>query len=173
MKTIHRCVYMKTNVVYEEIGTFIGWYGTSPDLPVVIEILLCLSTPSASLHSWKDIKFISLVEDPPVFHINVWKNLLFIKFFIHLKISFWEIYPVTCTLELFGSSFCSVVDCCSSGPFVFKSLKNSYKVLISIFLIVVFSYVHLIFSRNVWDYLLRYYLNHLKKFYSKFYTFHP
>jgi len=29
---------MKTNVVYEEIGTFMCWYGTSPDLPIVIEI---------------------------------------------------------------------------------------------------------------------------------------
>jgi hypothetical protein len=37
---------------------------------------LCLSIRSAALHSWKDIKFLSLVEDPPVFHINVWKNLL-------------------------------------------------------------------------------------------------
>jgi hypothetical protein len=65
MKAIHRCVYLKTNAVYVLIWNIAG--SSSRD-----RNLLSLSTRSAALHSCKDIQlFLSLVEDPPLFHINV------------------------------------------------------------------------------------------------------
>ena len=59
----------------EEIGTYLRCWESPGDLPLVIEILF-LFARFAPLHSRKDIKFLSLVEDHPVFPKNVCKNLL-------------------------------------------------------------------------------------------------
>jgi len=67
---------MKTNVVYGRNGYFYVLIWNIAGSSTRDRHLLCLSTPSAALYSWKDIKFLSLVEDPPVFHINIWKHLL-------------------------------------------------------------------------------------------------
>jgi len=67
---------MKTNVVYGRNRYFYVLIWNISESSTRDRNFLCLSNRSAVLHSWKDIKFLSLLEDPPVFHINVWKNLL-------------------------------------------------------------------------------------------------
>ena len=59
----------------EEIGTYMRCWESPGDLPLVIEIVVSFRR-FAALHSRKDIKFLSLVEDHPVFPKNVCKNLL-------------------------------------------------------------------------------------------------
>ena len=88
MKAIHRCVYMKTNVVYIRNRYFYVLIWNIAGSSTRDRNFLCLSTRSAALHSWKDIKSLSLMEDPPVFHINAWKNLLIYNSNIHFHSSF-------------------------------------------------------------------------------------
>jgi len=67
---------MKTNAVYGRNGYFYVLIWSIAGSFTRDRKFVCLFTRFAALHSWKDLKFLSLVEDPLVFHINVWKNLL-------------------------------------------------------------------------------------------------
>jgi hypothetical protein len=62
----------------EEKGTYMRCWESPGDLQLVIEILF-LFARFAALYSRKDITFLSLVEDHPVFPKNVCKNLLFLS----------------------------------------------------------------------------------------------
>ena len=84
--TYRRCVYMKTNVIYRRNRYFYVLIWNIAGFSTRDRIFLCLSTHSTALHSWKDIKFLSLVEDPPFFHINVWKNLNVLVCFVTILI---------------------------------------------------------------------------------------
>jgi hypothetical protein len=59
----------------EEIGTYMSCWESPGDLPLVIEMFVSFRS-FRSLHSRKDITFLSLVEDHPFFPKNVCKNLL-------------------------------------------------------------------------------------------------
>ena len=66
----------------EEIGTYMRCWESPGDLPLVIE-MLCLFASGAQRNERKDITFLSLVKDHPVFlkNVHVCKNLnILVKF---------------------------------------------------------------------------------------------
>jgi hypothetical protein len=58
------------------------WQTLSHNVVHFGNVTVSYETTFAALHSRKDIEFISFVEDLPVFHKNVCKNLLFFLYFI-------------------------------------------------------------------------------------------
>ena len=67
---------MKTNVIYGRNRYLYVLIWNIDGSSTRDRNCVCLSTRSAALNSWKDIQFLLPVEDPLVFHINVWRNLL-------------------------------------------------------------------------------------------------
>jgi hypothetical protein len=72
----------------EEIGTYMRCWEIPGDLPLVIYLFVSFRS-FHWLHSRKDLKFISLVEDHPVFPKNVYKNLL-----ISFLLCLFKMFPI-------------------------------------------------------------------------------